>query len=60
MIGVSTESWANLALATRLTNHYVEWANQEAPLYSTGSYIQYHMLNHNGKEYENLYILIYV
>ena len=38
----------------------IEWANKEAPLYSTGNCIQYHMLNHNGKEYESLYILIYV
>ena len=25
-------------------------------LYSTGNYIQYHVINHNGKEYEKEYI----
>ena len=28
-------------------------------LYSTGKYIQYHVINHNGREYEKEYIHIY-
>ena len=27
-------------------------------LYSTGNYIQYLVINHNGKEYENVYVYI--
>ena len=30
---------------------YMEWINNEVLLYSTGNYIQYPMINHNGKEY---------
>ena len=29
---------------------YIEWINNEALLYSTGNYIQYPIINHNGKE----------
>ena len=31
---------------------YMEWINNKVLLYSTGNYIQYPMINHNGKEYE--------
>ena len=34
---------------------YIEWINK-ALLYSTGSSIQYPVINHNGKEYEKEYI----
>ena len=30
---------------------YIEWINKVL-LYSTGNYIQYPVINHNGKEYE--------
>ena len=30
---------------------YIEWINIKVLLYSTGSYFQYPMINHNGKEY---------
>ena len=30
---------------------YIEWINNQALLYSTKSYIQHPMINHNGKEY---------
>ena len=33
---------------------YIEWMNNKFLLYSTGNYIQYPVINHNGKEY--LYI----
>ena len=31
---------------------HVEWINNKVLLYSTGNYIQYPVINHNGKEYE--------
>ena len=31
---------------------YVDWINNKALLYSTGNYIQYPVINHNGNEYE--------
>ena len=30
---------------------YTEYTNNEVLLYSTGNYMQYTMINHNGKEY---------
>ena len=30
---------------------YIEWINNEVLLYSTGNYMQYPVINHNGKEY---------
>ena len=35
---------------------YREWINNKVLLYSTGDYIQYPVINHNGKEYEKEYI----
>ena len=35
---------------------YIEWITNQVPLYSTGNYIQYSMINHNGKEYEKEHI----
>ena len=31
---------------------YIEWINNKVLLNSTGKYIQYPVINHNGKEYE--------
>ena len=31
---------------------YIVWINNKVLLYSTGNYIQYPAINHNGKEYE--------
>ena len=31
---------------------YIEWINNKILLYSTGNYIQYPVIKHNGKEYE--------
>ena len=36
---------------------YIGWVNNKVLLYSTGNYIQYPVINHNGKEYEKEYIL---
>ena len=30
---------------------YTAWINNKVLLYSTGNYIQYPVINHNGKEY---------
>ena len=38
---------------------YIEWMNNKALLYSTGNYIQYPVINHNGKEYEKECIYMY-
>ena len=37
---------------------YIGWINNKVLLYSTGNYIQYPVTNHNGKEYEKVYICI--
>ena len=34
---------------------YTEWMNNKVLLYSTGNYIQYPVINHNGKEYKKEY-----
>ena len=39
---------------------YVELINNKVLLYSSGTYIQYLVINHNGKEYEKEYIYMYV
>ena len=39
---------------------YREQINNKALLYSTGNYIQYLVINHNGKEYEKEYTHTYV
>ena len=31
---------------------YMEWIKNKVLLYSMGNYIQYAVINHNGKEYE--------
>ena len=31
---------------------HIGWINNKVLLYSTGDYIQYLVINHNGKEYE--------
>ena len=31
---------------------YKEWINSQAPLYGTGNYIQYRVINNDGKEHE--------
>ena len=37
---------------------YIEWINNKVLLYSTGNYIQYPVINHNGKDYgrERIYV----
>ena len=38
---------------------HLEWINKVL-LCSTGNYIQYPGINHNGKEYEKVYIYVYI
>ena len=38
---------------------YIEWINDKVLLYSTGNYIQYPMINHNGKEYKKECMYMY-
>ena len=35
---------------------YIGWINNKVLLYSTGNYIQYPVINHNGKDHEKEYI----
>ena len=37
---------------------YIGWINNKVLLYSTGNYIQYPVINHNGKEYEKEHIYV--
>ena len=37
---------------------YRGWRNNKVLLHSTGNYIQYPVINHNGKEYEKEYICV--
>ena len=37
---------------------HIEWINNKVLLYSAENYIQYPMINHNGKEYRKEYIYI--
>ena len=32
-------------------NYYIGWIDNKVLLYNTGNYIQYSVINHNGKEY---------
>ena len=38
---------------------YTGWINNKVLLYSTGNYVQYPMINHNGKEYLKNSTLLY-
>ena len=37
----------------------IGWINNKDLLYSTGNYIQYPVINHNGKEYEKECVYMY-
>ena len=39
---------------------YIGWINNNVLLYSTENYIQYPVINHNGKEYEKECICVYI
>ena len=49
------DEWEKDALGvwdTRCKLLYIEWINNKVLLYSTGYYVQYPVINHNGKEHE--------
>ena len=53
--GTMGEQWVGrLGLAD--ANYYTEWTNSNVLLYSREKYIQYPVINHNGKEHEKEYI----
>ena len=37
---------------------YIEWINNKVLLYSTGSYIQYSVINHNAKDMKKVYVRV--
>ena len=47
-VGLGEGRIGSLGLAD--ANSYIEWINKVL-LYSIGNYIQYSVINHNGKEY---------
>ena len=62
---VAKEGWGGRGMdwefvISRCKLVYTEWINNKVLLYSTGNYIQYPVINHNGKEYEKEYICIRV
>ena len=39
---------------------YIEWINNKILLYSAWNYVQYPVINQNGKEYEKEHICIHI
>ena len=39
---------------------YIEWINNKVLLYSAWNYVQYPVINQNGKEYEKEHICIHI
>ena len=57
--GGGGEGWSgSLGLAD--ANYYIEWINNKVLLHSTGNYIQYPVINHNGKEREKECVYRYI
>ena len=54
------EGWIG-SLGLAVANGWINsrWINNKVLLYSTGSYIQYPGINHNGKEYEKECVYMY-
>ena len=38
---------------------HLEWMNSKVLMYSTGNYIQYPVINHNGKKYKKECLYVY-
>ena len=54
------EGWIeNLRLANARSLLYREWISKDL-LYSTGNYIQYPVINHNGKEHKKGCVCVYI
>ena len=56
--GGEVEGWIEI-LGLADANLYIEWKNNKVLQYSTGNYIQYPVINHNGKEYEKECVYMY-
>ena len=39
---------------------HIEWISNKVLLYSIGNYIQYPMINNNGKEYNKKNVCVYI
>ena len=46
------EGFLKEAISKWRQKSHLEWMNNKVLIYSTGNYIQYPVINHNGKEYE--------
>ena len=55
--GVGGKDWELGISRSKLVN--IGWLNNKVLLYSAGNYIQYPVVNQNGKEYRKEYIYIY-
>ena len=49
-VGRGGMDWKFGVSRCKLVLIYIEWINNKVLIYSTGNYIQYPMINHNGKE----------
>ena len=52
------EGWIGSLGVSRCKLLYTGWINNKVLLYSSGNYIQYPVIDYNGKEYEKAYICI--
>ena len=52
------EGWIGSLGISRCKLSYIEWINNKVLLCSTGNYIQYPVINHNGKGYKKDYIYV--
>ena len=61
-VGRGGMDWKFGVSRCKLALIYIEWINNKVLIYSTGNYIQYPMINHNGKELKkkNVYVYIYI
>ena len=61
-VGRGGMDWKFGVSRCKLVLIYIEWINNKVLIYSTGNYIQYPMINHNGKELKkkNVYVYIYI
>ena len=60
-VGRRMEWKISVRLGLADVSYYIEWINNTTLLYSTENYIQYPMINQNGKIFlTNLYIYIYI
>ena len=50
------EAWVGWIGSQGLADTNYIWINNKVLLYSTGNYIQYPVINYNGKEHEKQYI----